>query len=103
MPPLDKLLFTPGPLTTSGSVKQTMLIDLGSRDAAFLRVVREVREQLVALAGGSAPDWVAVPMQGSGTFAVESVLSTLLPTDGRLLVLANGDYGLRMAEIARIH
>jgi 2-aminoethylphosphonate-pyruvate transaminase len=99
----DKLLFTPGPLTTSASVKQAMLSDLGSRDASFIRVVREVRDALVTLAGGSAPEWVTVPMQGSGTFAVESVLSSVVPADGRLLVVANGAYGRRMAEIARVH
>jgi 2-aminoethylphosphonate-pyruvate transaminase len=100
---MDKLLFTPGPLTTSATVKQAMLTDVGSRDARFIQVVREIREQLVALAGGAPPEWTAVPMQGSGTFAVESVLSSVVPADGRLLVLSNGAYGRRMGQIAKVH
>jgi 2-aminoethylphosphonate-pyruvate transaminase len=97
----DKRLFTPGPLTTSLTVKQAMLHDLGSRDATFMNVVKEIRASLVTLAGASEPEWAAVPMQGSGTFAVESVLTTLVPDDGELLVLANGAYGRRMGQIAR--
>jgi 2-aminoethylphosphonate-pyruvate transaminase len=98
----DKLLFTPGPLTTSAGVKQAMQHDLGSRDASFINVVREIRAQLVALAGGAEPEWAAIPMQGSGTFSVEATLTTLVPDDGELLVIANGAYGRRMAEIARV-
>lgn len=99
----DKLLFTPGPLTTSASVKAAMLHDAGSRDADFLAIVRSIRERLLAIAGAAAPAFECVPMQGSGTFAIESVISSAVPRDGRLLVLVNGAYGRRIAQIARIH
>ena len=72
----DKLLFTPGPLTTSLSVKQAMLHDLGSRDEAFIGVVRDIRRRLVALGGVTEPDYTAVLMQGSGTFSLEAVLAS---------------------------
>jgi 2-aminoethylphosphonate-pyruvate transaminase len=100
----DKLLFTPGPLTTSQTVKEAMLHDLGSRDSAFLRIVKEIRSQLVSLAGASEPEWTAIPMQGSGTFAIESVLSSMVPNDNgaQLLILANGAYGRRMGQIANL-
>ena len=42
-------------------------------------------------------------MQGSGTFAIESVISSAIPRDGKLLVLINGAYGRRIAQIARVH
>ena len=61
----DNLLFTPGPLTTSREVKQAMLRDLGSRDVAFIACVREIRQQLLAVAGVSADEYTAVPIQGS--------------------------------------
>ena len=100
----DKPLFTPGPLTTSKTVKEAMLTDLGSRDSAFIGAVREIREGLLALAGVSQErGWEAVLMQGSGTFCVESVLSSSLPRDGALLVARNGAYGARIATIARYH
>lgn len=99
----DKLLFTPGPLTTSDGVKRAMLRDLGSRDREFLDVVRDIRRRLLALGGTRAGEYECVLMQGSGTFAIESVLSSAIPRDGRLLVLVNGAYGRRIAQIARLH
>jgi len=97
----DKLLFTPGPLTTSETVKQAMLRDLGSRDVEFLEVVRKIRRRLLELGNVADGSYEAVLMQGSGTFAIESVISSVLPRDGKLLVLINGAYGQRMAKIAR--
>jgi 2-aminoethylphosphonate-pyruvate transaminase len=97
----DKLLFTPGPLTTRPTVKQAMLRDLGSRDREFLEVVGKIRRRLLALGKVADGSYEAVLMQGSGTFAIESVISSVLPRDGKLLVLINGTYGHRMAKIAR--
>src|SRR5580698_4330252 len=99
-----KLLFTPGPLTTSATVKAAMLCDAGSRDAEFIAAVRDIRERLLRI-GGAAPGggFECVPMQGSGTFAIESVISSAIPRDGRLLVLVNGAYGRRIVEMARVH
>jgi 2-aminoethylphosphonate-pyruvate transaminase len=100
----DKPLFTPGPLTTSATVKEAMLSDLGSRDTAFVQAVAEIRTGLLRLAGVSKEEgWESVLMQGSGTFSVESVLSSSIPKDGALLVARNGAYGERIATIARCH
>lgn len=96
----DPWLLTPGPLTTSAAVKAAMLHDLGSRDRAFLERDRRIRERLVALANAAASH-VCVPIQGSGTFAVEAMLGTFVPRHGRLLVLVNGAYGKRMVAIAQ--
>jgi 2-aminoethylphosphonate-pyruvate transaminase len=103
----DKLLFTPGPLTTSATVKSAMLHDAGSRDREFLEIVREIRERLLAIGNSASAknggEYECVPMQGSGTFAIESVISSAIPRDGKLLVLVNGSYGRRIALMARIH
>ena len=98
---MRNLLFTPGPLTTSDEVKQAMLRDLGSRDPAFLGVVREVRCKLLAIAGAAQGEYEAILMQGSGTFGIEAVLSSCIPASGKLLVAINGAYGRRMTDIAR--
>lgn len=98
MAPADPWLLTPGPLTTSASVKEAMLHDWGSRDAAFISINRAVRDRLVALAGGEGTH-VCVPLQGSGTFAVEAMIGTLVSPTGKLLILVNGAYGKRMARI----
>ena len=99
-PSKDKLLFTPGPLTTSMTVKQAMLRDLGSRDFEFIQAVRDVRRRLVALSGAGDSNYSAILMQGSGTFGIESVIGSTIPPDGKLLVLVNGAYGRRIAQIA---
>jgi 2-aminoethylphosphonate-pyruvate transaminase len=97
----DPLLLTPGPLTTSTAVKQAMVHDWGSRDAEFLRINRMVLDKIVELAGGEGTH-VTVPMQGSGTFAVEAMITSFMPKAGKLLVLINGAYGQRARRIAEI-
>ena len=97
----DPLLLTPGPLTTSASVKQAMVHDWGSRDAGFIAINRMVLEKIVELAGGEGTH-VTVPVQGSGTFAVEAMITTFVPKSGKLLVLINGAYGQRARKIAEI-
>jgi len=97
----DPLLLTPGPLTTSASVKQAMVHDWGSRDAEFLRINRMVLDKIVELAGGQGSH-VTVPVQGSGTFAVEAMITSFVPKTGKLLVLINGAYGQRALRIAQV-
>lgn len=94
------LLLTPGPLTTSDAIRAAMTVDWGSRDPAFVAMSDEVRATVATLAG-PADALVCVPVQGSGTFAVEATIGTLVPRAGKLLVLVNGAYGHRMVQIAR--
>src|SRR5579875_3027895 len=77
----DPWLLTPGPLTTSPTVKAAMLHDLGSRDQRFIAINRRLRERLVAI------------------IVVEGMIGTFMPADGKLLILVNGAYGKRMARI----
>src|SRR4029450_9689712 len=93
----DPWLLTPGPLTTSMSVKQSMLHDWGSRDAKFLAINTRMRSRLVAMIGGEGT-FTCVPMQGSGTFAVEAMIGAFVPPAGKLLVLGNGAYCRRRSE-----
>ncbi|HEX5024717.1 MAG TPA: 2-aminoethylphosphonate--pyruvate transaminase [Agriterribacter sp.] len=102
--PDQSLLFTPGPLTTSLSVKQAMLKDMGSRDHVFMNAVKDIRNGLLHLAHVSKDDgYECVIMQGSGTFAVESVVSSVVAQKDKLLILANGAYGERIVKMAKIH
>jgi 2-aminoethylphosphonate-pyruvate transaminase len=92
-------LLTPGPLTTSRTVKAAMLADWGSRDIEFRRVVAEIRKGLLDLAGADS-SCECVIMQGSGTFAIEAALGAFCPkAETRTLVVANGAYGDRAAAI----
>jgi 2-aminoethylphosphonate-pyruvate transaminase len=94
------LLLTPGPLTTSNTVKQAMMRDCCTWDRDYHQIVTGVRARLVELAGGDA-SYTSVLMQGSGTFTVEATIGSVIPPDGKLVVVDNGAYGRRIAEIAR--
>jgi 2-aminoethylphosphonate-pyruvate transaminase len=94
----DPLLLTPGPLTTSATVKQAMLHDYGSRDDYFIDLNARVLDRLVAIVNGEGTH-VAVPLQGSGTFVVEAMIGCFVPTTGKLLLCINGAYGKRIAKI----
>ena len=96
--PDDARLLTPGPLTTSHETKQAMLHDWGSRDAGFIETNARVRRKLLEIANATDTH-VCVPLQGSGTFVVEAALCTLIPRDGKALILINGAYGKRMVKI----
>ncbi len=93
----EPYLLTPGPLTTSLAVKQAMLRDWGSWDDDFRAMTKTLRAKLIAMMGPGGEAFDCVPMQGSGTFAVESALGTLIPREAKTLVLANGAYGMRAA------
>jgi 2-aminoethylphosphonate-pyruvate transaminase len=96
----DKLLFTPGPLTTTLSVKQAMLHDAGSWDSEFNSLVASLRQRLVQLAGlPREAGWEAVLLQGSGTYGIEAAFQTCVPPIGKVAVLTNGAYGNRMVQI----
>lgn len=95
----NRLLFTPGPLTTSVGVRAAMQRDVGSRDAEFMDTIRVVRDHVTRLATSSS-GFTTIPMQGSGTFGLEAVVGSVIPHDGRLHVAINGAYGRRLAEMA---
>ena len=94
----EPYLLTPGPLTTAFEVKEAMLKDWGSWDGEFRDLTKKLRSSLLSLLGPEKKLYDCVPIQGSGTYAVEAMLGTFVPKDGKLLVLANGAYGLRAAQ-----
>lgn len=98
----DKILFTPGPLSTSLTVKKAMLRDLGSRDFEFIKIVKEVRQQLLKVGQVDEGDYTTVLLQGAGTFSVEAVLSSTLGPSQKILVVVNGAYSKRICDIAAI-
>ena len=94
----DPILLTPGPLTTSADTKSAMLADWGSWDGSFNALTASVCTDLVAIVNAQS-EHVCVPLQGSGTFAVEAALGTLVPKGGKVLVPDNGSYCKRIVRI----
>lgn len=99
-----QLLFTPGPLTTSKTVKEATLEDVGSRDFKFINAVKDIRNKLLNLAHApKEKGYECVLMQGSGTFGIESVIGSAVGKNDTLLILANGAYGERIVKMAIIY
>lgn len=92
-------LLTPGPLTTTDTVKKEMLFDHCTWDDDYKKITQEIRTKLLKLAHVSEDAYTAILMQGSGTFGVESVLTSVIGKDDKLLICANGAYGGRMEDI----
>ena len=97
----DRILLTPGPLTTTLRTKLAMLKDWGSWDADFNAVTLRLRSQLLDIVHGH-DSHVVVPLQGSGTFSVEAAVATVVPRDGHVLVPDNGAYCKRAAKLTQL-
>ena len=93
-------LLTPGPLTTTDTVKQEMIFDHCTWDDDYKKITQKIQSELLDLAHADKEKYACVLMQGSGTFGVESVLSSVIKDSDKLLIVANGAYGKRMADIA---
>lgn len=94
-------LLTPGPLTTTDTVKKEMLFDHCTWDDDYKKITQDIRKGLLRLAHAGEEDYTVILMQGSGTFGVESVLTSSVGKDDKLLIVANGAYGERMEDIAK--
>lgn len=94
-------LLTPGPLTTTDTVKQKMMEDRCTWDTDYKKLTQDIRHRLLKVAGVSEDNYTAVLQQGSGSFVVESVLQTVLGKDDHVLIISNGAYGNRMIEMAK--
>ena len=98
------LLLTPGPLSTTETVRKAMMQDWCTWDKDYNEgIVTPIRKGLLEIAGLSENEYTVVLLQGSGTYCVEATLGTTVHRQDKLLILANGAYGRRMAEIARYY
>ncbi|WP_125704965.1 2-aminoethylphosphonate--pyruvate transaminase [Lacticaseibacillus daqingensis] len=95
----DYLLLTPGPLTTTATVKAAMQHDYSTWDHDYNAITQGLRRDLLTLANVPASDYAAVLLQGSGSYAVEGTIQTAVPANGTLMIAINGAYGRRMSEI----
>ena len=100
---MDYKLLTPGPLTTTQTVKQAMMVDHCTWDEEYKTITQEIRQKLLSLAGASPVEYTTILMQGSGSFGVESVLSSVIGPTDHVLVCVNGAYGRRMVSMCERH
>ncbi len=99
-----KILLNPGPATTTDSVKAALVVpDICPREQEFVKLLQQVRLDLVRIAGGDFATYTCVLLAGSGTAAMDAVLNSVVPPDGAVVVINNGAYGERLAAIARCY
>ena len=94
-------LLTPGPLTTTMTVKEQMLFDHCTWDDDYKQITQWIRAELARIANCSPETYTAVLMQGSGTFGDEAALTSVVGDDEKALICSNGAYGGRMVEVCR--
>jgi 2-aminoethylphosphonate-pyruvate transaminase len=94
-------LLTPGPLTTTSAVKEEMLLDRCTWDHDYKEITQKIRAQLLEIASATKEEYTVVLMQGSGSFAVESVMTTSIGTNDKVLIVTNGAYGERVVKMAK--
>jgi len=96
-----KILLNPGPATTTEMVKQALVMpDICPRERAFCELYADVRERVARLTG-DPQEIAAIPVVGCGTAALEAALVSLVPSDGAVLIVDNGDYGRRIIDMAK--
>ena len=101
---MREILLNPGPVSLSDRVRKAAVArDLCHREAEFFELQDSVRSGLLKVYGLDPQQWTAILLAGSGTAALEAMVSTLLPADARLMVVENGVYGERLSAIAAIH
>lgn len=93
-------LLTPGPLTTSCTVKEQMLFDRCTWDDEYKQITQKVRRQILEIGAVSPKRYTTVLLQGSGSFGVEAVLTTAVSQKDKCLIITNGAYGERMVMMA---
>ncbi|WP_137925051.1 2-aminoethylphosphonate aminotransferase [Cupriavidus sp. 2SB] len=95
------LLLNPGPVTLSQRVRRSLLQpDLCHRESEFFDLQDEARRRIGGVYGLDSNEWASVLLTGSGTAAVESMIAGLVPAGGKLLIVQNGVYGERIAQIS---
>jgi 2-aminoethylphosphonate-pyruvate transaminase len=98
------ILLNPGPVTLSDRVRRALLReDLCHREPEFAQLTLDIKARLARIYPEAANDYEAILLTGSGTCAVEAMLSTLIPREGKALIVANGVYGERIAAMVAAH
>jgi len=99
-----QILLNPGPVNLSERVRKALLKpDLCHREIEFSNLQDSIRNKLLDIYGLSTKEWTAVLITGSGTSSMEAMLTSMVPVNGRVLIIENGVYGERLSRIAEIY
>ena len=98
------ILLNPGPSTTTDTVKMAQVVpDICPREKEFAGLMKQMREDLVRIVHGPLDEYTAVLFCGSGTFNIDICLNSLLDKDKKALIINNGAYSTRAAEVCEYY
>lgn len=98
------ILLNPGPVNLSARVKNALLhTDICHREVEFSQLQKIIRFALLKVYGLSPEDYASVLLTGSGTLAIEAMLTSFVSDHTKLLILSNGVYGERIQKMAEYH
>lgn len=98
------VLLNPGPATTTDSVKMAQVVpDICPREREFVSVMRELESGLLKIVHADPAEFAAVLFCGSGTINIDVCLNSLLPQSGKALIINNGAYSTRAAEVCEYY
>lgn len=98
------ILLNPGPATTTDTVKMAQVVpDICPREKEFEELMNQMRKDLVTIVHGDQDKYTCVMFTGSGTLNMDVCLNSLLPKDKKILVIDNGAYSSRAAEICQYY
>ncbi len=98
------ILLNPGPATTTDTVKQAQIVpDICPREKEFVEVMHEVQDGLLKIVHADPEVYAAVLFCGSGTINMDICLNSLLPAEKKALIINNGAYSNRGAEICQYY
>lgn len=99
-----QILLNPGPVNLSERVRRALLKpDICHREIEFSQLQRDIRGKLLKVYDLDPDEWAAVLLTGSGTAALEALLTSMVPAGNKVLIVENGVYGERLTRIADIH
>lgn len=98
------ILLNPGPATTTDTVKMAQIVpDICPREKEFASMMKKMREDLVRIVHGDLNKYTAVLFCGSGTLNIDVCLNSLLPEGKKIMIINNGAYSSRAAEICEYY
>ena len=98
------ILLNPGPATTTDTVKMAQVVpDICPREKEFSSMMKQMREDLVRIVHGDLDKYTAVLFCGSGTINIDICINSLLPADKKVLIINNGAYSTRAAEVCEYY
>ena len=98
------ILLNPGPATTTDTVKLSQVVpDICPREKEFGQLMNGLRDDLVKIVHGNKEEYTAVLFCGSGTLNIDVCLNSLLPEGKKVLIVDNGAYSSRAAEVCEYY